>query len=219
MDRVRRRGATLPRHRRRAVTMEDYQDLALLASPQVARVECVPLFDVSLDPAVRRRHPGLVSVIVVPHGAAFRPAPDAELLRQVRTYLDGCRNTATDLVVVGPEYVETDVEVEVAVGDAAIAGDVGRTLRLSIEAFLHPLSGGPRGNGRHLGELPERSDLYALCASTHGVTWVDGLRVAHREDRAGVQRARQFLTCSGHHKVAVRYTRGQASRALAGRSA
>ena len=133
MDRVRHRGATLPRHRQRAVTVEDYQDLALLASPQVVRAECVPLFDLSLDPSVRRRQPGLVSVIVVPDAANSRPAPDPELLRQVRDHLDRCRNTSTDLVVVGPDYVETDVEVDVAVGDANVAGDVSRTLKLSID--------------------------------------------------------------------------------------
>ena len=143
----------------------------------------MPLFDLSLEPAVRRRQPGLVSVIVVPDGAVSRLTPDSELLRQVRQHLDGCRNTATDLVVVGPEYVEIDVELEVAVGDANVAGDVSRMLKVSIEAFLHPLSGGQRGEGWRLGELPERGDLYALCASTPGVTWVDVLRVTHREDR------------------------------------
>jgi hypothetical protein len=218
MDRVRHRGATLPRHRQRAVTVEDYQDLALLASAQVARAECVPMFDLSLEPAVRRRQPGLVSVIVVPDGAVSRLTPDPELLRQVRHHLDGCRNTATDLVVVGPEYVETDVEVEVAVGDANMAGDVSRMLKVSIEAFLHPLSGGLRGEGWRLGELPQRGDLYALCASTPGVTWVDALRVTYREDRVGLLRAQQFLTCSGRHRVAVEYTRELASRTSARRS-
>jgi predicted phage baseplate assembly protein len=218
-DRVRHRGATLPRHRQRAVTVEDYQDLAILASPQVVRAECVPLFDLSLDPSVRRRQPGLVSVIVVPDAATSRPAPDPELLRQVRDHLDRCRNTSTDLVVVGPDYVEIDVEVDVAVGDANVAGDVSRTLRLSIEAFLHPLSGGTRGEGWRLGELPERSDLYAMCASIPGVTWVDALRVVQREDRGGLLRAGHFMTCSGRHRVAVRYTRDHTSYTLAGRSA
>jgi len=218
MDRVRHRGATLPRHRQRAVTVEDYQDLALLASSRVARAQCVPLFDLSLEPAVRRRQPGLVSVIVVPDGAVSRLTPDSELLRQVRQHLDGCRNTATDLVVVGPEYVEIDVEVEVAVGDANVAGDVSRMLKVSIEAFLHPLSGGQRGEGWRLGELPQRGDLYALCASTPGVTWVDVLRVTHREDRVGLLRSRQFLICSGRLSVAVEYTRELASRTSTRRS-
>jgi predicted phage baseplate assembly protein len=205
MDRVRHRGATLPRHRQRAVTMEDYQDVALLASPRVARAECVPMFDLTQEPAVRRRQPGLVSVIVVPDEAIFRPAPDAELLLQVRQHLDTCRNTATDLVVVGPEYIALDVEVDVAVGDATLVAEVSRTLKTSLEAFLHPLSGGPRGEGWRLGEQPERSELYALCASIPGVIWVDALRVAHREDRVGLLQARQFLSCSGRHRIAVRY--------------
>jgi hypothetical protein len=219
MARVRHRGATLPRHRRRAVTMEDYQDLALLASARVARAICVPLLDLSLDPAIRRQQPGLVSVIVVPDGTDVRPAPDPELLRQVHSHLDRFRNTATDLVVVGPDYVEVDVEVDVAVADANLPGPLTGTLKLAIEAFLHPLTGGPRGEGWAFGELPERSDLYALCASTPGVTWVNALRVSHREPRVGVRQSRQFLTSSGHHRVAVRYTRESTFRTAAGRSA
>ena len=121
--------------------------------------------------------------------------------------------------MVGPDYVETDVEVEVAVGDASAAGEVNRALKLSMEAFLHPLSGGPRGEGWRLGELPQRTNLYAICASIPGVTWVDALHVAQREHRPGLLRGRHFITCSGRHRVGVGYTRDGTSRTSAGRSA
>ena len=218
-DRVRRRGARPLRHRHRAVTIEDHADLALLASPRVGRAECVPLLDLSIDPAARQRRPGLVSVIVIPEEPIDRPAPDAELLHEVRCHLDRCRNTSTDLVVVGPDYVAIDVEVEVAVGDASAAADVSRALKLQIAAFLHPLTGGRRGEGWPLGELPQRDELYALCASTPGVTWISALRVAPREDRAGVMRTGHFLPCSGTHRVSVKYTRELAASTRAGRSA
>ena len=108
-DLVRDRGATTLRHRQRAVTYEDYEDLARLASPQVSRVECIPLYDLAAEPASRGQQPGVVSLIVVPTSRAARPVPDAEALRQVRDYLDRRRNPATELVVVGPDYVQISV--------------------------------------------------------------------------------------------------------------
>jgi predicted phage baseplate assembly protein len=219
---LRHRGAATVRHQGRAVTREDYQDLARLASPQVARAECVPLCDVTVEPLLRGRQPGVLSVIVVPHTKTAKPIADAELLRQVRSYLDARRETSTDLVVVGPEYVEIDVDVEVVVSDAGEATDIATALRMAIDAFLHPLTGGAAAEGWRLGELPHRGDLYALCASAPGVTWVAALRIGEREDRAGLKRAGHFLVCSGRHRVALRYRQERRAAAPAesiGRSA
>ena len=44
------------RHRGRAVTLEDYEDLAKLASPDVARAKCVPLYDLETNPGAEE-HP------------------------------------------------------------------------------------------------------------------------------------------------------------------
>jgi predicted phage baseplate assembly protein len=206
-EHLRHRGAATVRHQGRAVTAEDYQDLARLASPQVARAECVPMGDVTVDPVLRGRQAGVVSVIVVPHTKTTKPIAEAELLRQVRSYLDARRNTSTGLVVVGPEYVEIDVDVELVVSDAGEASDIATALRLAIEAFLHPLTGGPMAEGWRLGELPNRGDLYALCASAPGVTWVAALRIGEREDRPGIRRTGHFLVCSGRHRIALRYKR------------
>jgi hypothetical protein len=219
LERIRHRGASSLRHRQRAVTAEDYQDLALLASSRVARAQSVPMLDLSLDPLARRLQPGLVSVIILSDQAVARPAPDAELLRQVRAYLDRRRNAATELVVVGPDYVAIDVDVEVSVGEARIAGAVRGTLEELLDAFLHPLTGGLRGDGWNLGELPQRSDLYALCASTSGVMWVSSLHVAPREERHGLLRGGHFFASPGRHRVGVVYSGDAKSATSAGRRA
>jgi predicted phage baseplate assembly protein len=77
------------RHGGRAVTIEDYEDLAQLASPAVARAKCVPLSDLVadvLDPSPKTS--GEVSVIVVPRSSDAKPLPSVELLRTVQDSLD-----------------------------------------------------------------------------------------------------------------------------------
>ena len=99
------RGSRWLRHRDRAVTAEDYEDLAKLASPSVAMAKCYACEDRARDPlggSVRR---GVVSVVVVPRGAEARPEPDLELLRQVRDFLGAHAASEASLVVLGPQYV------------------------------------------------------------------------------------------------------------------
>ena len=180
--------------------------LAFLAMPGIVAF-CVPVI------WAWRAHD---TAIAHPAGLVLVLAGTAGLLWCVRDFYVSGKGTLApwapprDLVVVGPEYVETDVDVDVSVGDSDAAGEVTAALTLSIDAFLNPLFGGTRGEGWRLGELPDRSDLYALCASIPGVTWVDSLRVTYREERAGTLHSRQFLACSGRHRVAVRFTRERA---------
>ena len=206
-DLVRDRGATVVRHRGRAVTMEDYEDLARLASPEVGRAECVPLRDLGAAPSARWSRPGVVSLIIVPASRVPKPVPRAALLRDVRTHIDRHRNAATDLVVVGPDYVQVAVQLEVVVADAHNGGRLAADLRAALEEFLHPLYGAAARQGWQLGELPDRGEIYGICASVAGVTYIDALRVGHWEDRPGLLATGHFLICSGHHRIDLRYAR------------
>jgi hypothetical protein len=201
------RGATSLRHRGRAVTAEDHEDLARLASPRVRRALCVPLRDLSEPPGTRRRRPGVVSLVVLPHGPGPCPRPEAALLRAVSAFVDRHRNAATDLVVLGPEYVEVHVALAVSVSAGSDAAAVAAEVRREIDAFLHPVSGGPAGEGWPLGQLPERADVYAICGSVPGVAYVDALRIDHTEACEGALRAGDFLACPGHHEIEVRSIR------------
>lgn len=219
VERVRHRGATTVRHRRRAVTTEDYEDLARLASAQVARTHCVGLRDLAAAPFTRSVQPGVVSVIVVPTSDAVRPYPDGELLRHVREFLDRHRNPSTDLVVVGPDYVQVSITAELMLSDMSQAGTVAAQVQQAIDIFLHPLHGGTAGQGWRLGEIPKRRDLYALCASMPGIAYVSSLTLATTEDRPGVERTGHFLVASGSHHVTLGYAQlpGEPSGLLAKR--
>ena len=205
IDRVKRRGATSVRHRGRAVTVEDYEDLALLASPQVARACCVPLRDLTRPPAVRPPQPGMVSVIVIPKSAASLPVPEGDLLRRVGAYLDRYRNAASELVIVGPEYVRVNVEASLVVSDERDATAIAALVGAAIDEYLHPLIGGPAREGWRLGERAERRDLYAICASTPGVLYCSRLVLSETEQRQGIIAAGHFFVAAGEHRLSVHH--------------
>jgi hypothetical protein len=66
------------------------------------------------------------------------------------------------------------------VPDSLEAADaLGARIRAALERFLHPLSGGPQGEGWAFGRKPHRSDLFALVEAVEGVDHVESLAVAH----------------------------------------
>ena len=200
-DSVRERGGRWLRHRGRAVTMEDYEDLTMLASPIVDKAKCYPNRDLAVDPAGRSIRPGVVSLIIVPRSVDQRPLPDLNLLRRVRNFMNVCRVPDTELVVLAPEYVRAIVEaVVVAAGSDTVATVVAHCEQ-ELGQYLHPLTGGPDGRGWEFGERPHESDFYALLEAVHGVQYVRSLNLRMEEEHPGLLQSGFFLICAGEHRV------------------
>jgi hypothetical protein len=177
------------RHRYRAVTMEDYEDLALLASPEVARAKCVPLHDLSIDsvkPERDKETPGMVSVVVVPRSTETKPAPSLVLRERVAAYLDTRRPAgAENLAVVGPDYVEVKIQAEVGLTAIERASEVQPLVVEALRRFLHPLTGGFDGSGWDFGRRLHKSDLYRLIGEIPGVDHVGSIVVTPDSDQSG----------------------------------
>ncbi len=189
------------RHGGRAVTAEDFEDIASLASPEVARVLAVPLIDLGLDPDGVNPAPGSVSVVVVPRSDDTRPFPSVELVDRVMADLQGAALPGLDLVVVGPEYVRVDVHAELALVALDGAGTVEVAAQAALTAFLNPLTGGPGGAGWAFGRRPFRSDIVALLQGLAGVDHLRLLDITEVPDRAGTEATGRFLVCSGTHRI------------------
>jgi hypothetical protein len=189
IDRLRARGPRALRHRDRAVTAQDLEDLAYEASAAVARVAAVvptfDPFDLWLAPgaAPTARHAdvaaGRTGVIVVPDSPTARPTPSLGLIDEVREHLRARSPSTADLWVAGPEWVRVTVEATVVATSLEVADEVGARCRVALERFVHPLTGGPAGAGWAFGRKPHRSDLFALLEAVDGVGHVGALAVAH----------------------------------------
>ena len=190
------------RHRRRAVTPEDYQDLVHLASSDVARVLCVPNRDLAAD-AFDNIPPvlGNVSLIIVPDTTDPKPQPSTELIRRVQKFISAsCPATATVLVV-GPLYLQVNVQAEVGLVSLDGAGTVAAKIQNALAAFLHPLTGGVDGQGWEFGREPHRSDIYGVIEGVPEVDHIRALTVEGIEDFPGARKTGRFLVHSGVHGI------------------
>lgn len=195
------RGPRSLRHGGRAVTREDFEDLARLASREVARAKCLPLFDLTQDPDAKCAKPGVISLIVTPRSTDPKPEPSQDLFDRVRSYIDARRLLIGDLKLVGPEYVRVDVECEIAVCDPEAASEVELAAKNAIEGYLHPVTGGRNGTGWEFGEQAQRSDFFGLIEAIPGVSHVRDLRVTLVSDRPGGEKTGRFLIRGGAHRI------------------
>jgi len=195
------RGSRSLRHRDRAVTMEDYEDLAKLASPQVAQARCYGGEDGARDAFDGTIRPGTVSVVVVPREAEARPRPRLDLLRRVRDFLSAHAAAEVSLVVLAPRYVRVCVEAEVVAREVAGGGGVQVRCEERLRQFLHPVTGGDAGRGWGFGDSPHESDLYAQLEAVDGVGHVRSLRFRMEEEEPGMLERRRFLISSGEHRI------------------
>ena len=194
------------RHRNRAVTIEDYEDLAMLASGEVARARCVPLFDLEKNPLAMKKEDqefGTVSLIIVPRSRDARPTPSVELIERVREYLDARRSPTSKLVIVGPKYVEVNVEVELALRSMEGASDVEVAVAQTLTSFLHPLTGEWDGKGWNFGSQPHASVLYSLIEGVAGVGHVRSLNIITPPEDTDALETDRFLVYSGTHTITL----------------
>lgn len=173
---------TLLRHRERAVTADDYRALAA-ATPgtDVGRVEVLPRF----KPRERRFDvPGVVSVIVLPARAPARapnPRPDRPFIERVHAQLAARTPLATELYVIGCEYVAFGVSVAVVLRDGHGRETVLFEVREALQRLLWPLApGGPAGAGWPLGRTVRARELEVEVSRVAGVAEVAGLNLFER---------------------------------------
>lgn len=190
------------RHGSRAVTVEDYEDLAMLASPEVARARCIPLRNLLADPlGAQPTVRGEVSVIIVPRSRDAKPQPSLELLSRVQDYLEAHSVPTAHVSVVGPLYIRVDVKADIALASLEGASAVEQAVQQKLASFLHPLTGGLDGAGWDFGRKPHRSDVYALIEAVPGVDHLSSLVIKEKEDQPGVSATGRFLVFSGTHTI------------------
>lgn len=174
------------RHRDRAVTAADYRSVAA-ETPGVAlgRVEVMPRF----KPQQRRSDvPGIVSVVVWPQKPVWQPPnprADRPLIQAVHAWLDDRRPLATELYVIGCEYVAVAASAGVVLRDGAPRDQVLAGVRDAIRRFLWPLvPGGPDGTGWPLGRTVRQREIEVVVAQVAGVSEVTGVTLFAQVDAA-----------------------------------
>ncbi len=162
------RGPQHLRNRDRAVAPLDVEWLAREASPAVARARCLPITG-PMGHAER----GWITVVIVPFGIEPMPSPSPQLRRDVVRHL-AVRVPATAasrVRVVAAQFVAVGVRAEIVPIESGAAAALEDALRRALNNFLHPITGGPRGEGWDFGETVHLSQIAALIEGTNGVDY------------------------------------------------
>jgi uncharacterized phage protein gp47/JayE len=170
------------RHGDRAVTTQDFADLALEASKVVARaVTLTPSFspidwqDLSHPHELNRD--GSVIVVIVPVAAQPGRSPSIDLLSKVAAYVQARCTPDVKLQVIGPTWIATDIVVHVASTTIENTDATRVQVRAALVRFLDPVTGGEDGHGWGFGRRPHTSDLLACISTVPGVDHVSHVTI------------------------------------------
>lgn len=162
------------RHRNRAVTTQDYKQLALeTPGIRLARVEVLPRFKPT---DLEHNVPGVITVMVWPQQAQMDPpAPriDMSMAHAVHSWLDERKVLGTELYVVGPQYVPVGISVAVRLRPDAERAATLNMIHQQLRAYFFALApGGHGGQGWALGERVSALEAEVVVARVPGVAAV-----------------------------------------------
>ncbi|HEX6356359.1 putative baseplate assembly protein [Actinophytocola sp.] len=194
----------------RAVTAQDYEQIARQAAPAAARIRCLP--------AGPGYEPGAARVLVVPGAVADEGdrlrfeqlIPSEQLLETIATRLDERRLVGTRLVVEPPFYQGVTVVARLV----AAGAEPNRVNADAVDAlyrYLNPLRGGADGTGWPFGRPVQYGEVFAVLQRVPGVGLVEEVRLFPADPITGkrgtaanrIELARHALVFSQQHQIAV----------------
>ena len=166
LDNAKLRAPVMLRARGRAVTAEDFVELARDVAPGAARLHCID-----------GTQPGEVRLLVVPEvtgNALGYIEPEAlvprdEMLTAIRDHLDARRLIGTRLVVTAPRYERLTVIVEARCLPRHRSEDVRDEVLRAVHRLLDPIRGGPDGRGWPFGCAVHAHMVHAALAGLPGL--------------------------------------------------
>lgn len=196
--------------RYRAVTSADFE-LLTLATPglRVARARAIPLFALELSGYPDVQAPATVTVVVVPYSLSPRPTPSQGFLQTVCRHLDKHRLITTKLHIIGPDYVQVAVQATVRLQAGFQSTSVQPRIIEALNAFLHPLDGGPEGTGWPFGRTVYKSEVYQHMENVEGVDCVTNLVLTasgvgiSRDTEGNIAIPPQSLVYAGTHQLEI----------------
>jgi predicted phage baseplate assembly protein len=177
IDEARTRGPLALRTRDRAVTPEDYEQLARNAAPGIARVRCRPAR--STDEA------GGLRLLVVPSASADEEGtlrfedlvPSPEMLQAVADYLDERRTAGARVVVEPPFYQGVTVTATLVARSRTSSEELRRDALVALHRYFDPLSGGLDALGWPFGRPVQAGEVYAVLQRLSGTELVDEVKL------------------------------------------
>jgi predicted phage baseplate assembly protein len=174
--RARIRGPIELRSRGRAVTAEDFEEIAREAAPEVARARCVA--------AGEPGEAGTVRLLVVPAVSGDRGQlrfdeliPAETTLEAIAARLDGCRLVGSRVIVEPPRYLGMTVVAKLRARPGARPAALRQAALDVLYGYFHPVTGGPDGDGWPFGRAAHIGDVFSVLQALPGTELVEDVRL------------------------------------------
>jgi predicted phage baseplate assembly protein len=178
------RGPLALRTGNRAVTVEDYEQLAREAAPEVARVRCVAAGDGS--------DAGGVRVLVVPavDGSGGRVRfeqliPSEDAVQKIARHLDERRVLGTRISIEPPVYQGVTVVAKLRSRRQADSARLQSEALEALYRYFGPISGGPDGTGWPFGRPVLAGEVFGVLQGLKGTELVEEARLFAADARTG----------------------------------
>jgi predicted phage baseplate assembly protein len=183
------RGPIRLRARGRAVTTEDYEQLAREAAPEVARVRAVAAGDGA--------DAGSVRVLVVPAAVAEQGrlrfdqlVPSEDTLQTITDRLEESRVIGTRANVEPPVYRGITVVAKLRARPRVNPSRLQEEALVALYDYFHPITGGPDGTGWPFGRPINVGEVFSVLQGLPGTEIVEDARLFGADPVTG-QRGQQ----------------------------
>ncbi len=179
VDEAKKRGTYAIKNRDRAITAEDYEQLAMAASRRVARAKCV-----------QSPKDGSVVLLIVPKADRQDEGhivPSRDLVDQVGHFIEKRRLITAKVQVGKPRYIDCSIRLTISLKPGASVDRAKGDIREKVKKLLHPLKGGQKGDGWPFGRAVGKADLYPLVEGVDGVDRVQDLAIVDEARHLAVE--------------------------------
>jgi predicted phage baseplate assembly protein len=183
------RGPIRLRARSRAVTTEDYEQLAREAAPEISRVRAVAAGDGA--------DAGSVRVLIVPSAVAEQGrlrfdqlVPGQDTLQKITDHLEESRVIGTRVIVEPPVYRGITVVARLRGRSRVNPTRLQEDALQALYEYFHPISGGPDRTGWPFGRPISVGEVYSVLQALRGTEVVEDARLFGADPVTG-QRGQQ----------------------------
>jgi hypothetical protein len=198
------------RDRNKPVTRDGFERIALSAAREIEKVQCRAGEE-------ETGKIGQVTLLIVPDVAQRKPVPSEKLVEQVEKEMEANAPEAVVgdnpmLTVRGPNYVEVSISATVETAGVRSTTEVQEAAKTALTDFIHPLTGGPDGDGWEIGHAPAPTVFTAHLERLDSVSRVTSITVTYTEGDDEVILVGgagepivplDVLIYSGHHDITV----------------
>lgn len=200
------------RHRGRAVTASDYEELAKEASRSLNKVRCFGGRN-----ELGEREAGAVTLVILPDSSRMDKSQFYAVQKTIYSYLSSRMDPGIlvrkQFYIVSPKLVEVRVMTEVVVGSFQDVFQVRRRIQDRIRGFLDPMEGHFDGKGWNIGQFPNAMQIQnalkeipeiVQIQKVYLVTFINGPKGREEVEPEVISRHPYVLPVSGNHEVLVK---------------